>query len=152
MVVLLVLIVVVCIGLSIALVVGRLGDHVEGLAEPTSTLAHEPLPDWPVGSVGPEQVLALGFDRALRGYRMDQVDDVLDRLAEELAEREARIAALSAAAPNGGGWTSDGPAAPSGGGWTSDGPAAPSAGGWTSEAPAAPSAGARSAGQGADGD
>ncbi|MEU9028524.1 DivIVA domain-containing protein [Streptomyces sp. NPDC048383] len=36
---------------------------------------------------------------APRGYRMAEVDDVLDRLGAELAERDARIAELSAAAP-----------------------------------------------------
>lgn len=35
---------------------------------------------------------------ALRGYRMDEVDDVLDRLAAELAYRDTRIAELEAAA------------------------------------------------------
>ncbi|MFD9574808.1 DivIVA domain-containing protein [Streptomyces sp. NPDC059982] len=35
---------------------------------------------------------------APRGYRMAEVDDVLDRLAAELAERDARIAELTAAA------------------------------------------------------
>ena len=35
---------------------------------------------------------------APRGYRMAEVDDVLDRLGAELAERDARIAELSAAA------------------------------------------------------
>lgn len=34
---------------------------------------------------------------AARGYRMAEVDDVLERLAAELAERDARIAELSAA-------------------------------------------------------
>lgn len=34
---------------------------------------------------------------APRGYRMAEVDDVLERLAAELAERDARIAELSAA-------------------------------------------------------
>ncbi|AEW96355.1 MULTISPECIES: DivIVA domain-containing protein [Streptomycetaceae] len=34
---------------------------------------------------------------ALRGYRMTEVDDVLDRLGAELAERDARIAELEAA-------------------------------------------------------
>nr|WSX54525.1 DivIVA domain-containing protein [Streptomyces sp. NBC_00974] len=35
---------------------------------------------------------------APRGYRMAEVDDVLERLAAELAERDARIAELSAGA------------------------------------------------------
>lgn len=35
---------------------------------------------------------------ALRGYRMDEVDDVLDRLGAELALRDTRIAELEAAA------------------------------------------------------
>ena len=35
---------------------------------------------------------------ALRGYRMDEVDDVLDRLGAELAYRDSRIAELEAAA------------------------------------------------------
>lgn len=34
---------------------------------------------------------------APRGYRMAEVDDVLERLAAELAERDARIAELTAA-------------------------------------------------------
>lgn len=33
---------------------------------------------------------------ALRGYRMDEVDDVLDRLGAELAYRDSRIAELEA--------------------------------------------------------
>jgi len=33
-------------------------------------------------------VKAARFDRAFRGYRMDQVDAVLDRLAAELAARD----------------------------------------------------------------
>lgn len=33
----------------------------------------------------------------LRGYRMEEVDDVLDRLGAELSERDARIAELEAA-------------------------------------------------------
>ncbi|MGW6915761.1 DivIVA domain-containing protein [Kitasatospora sp. NPDC054939] len=35
---------------------------------------------------------------AVRGYRMDEVDDVLDRLGAELAYRDSRIAELEAAA------------------------------------------------------
>jgi DivIVA domain-containing protein len=39
----------------------------------------------------------LRFPMALRGYRMDEVDDVLDRLGAELAQRDQRIAELEAA-------------------------------------------------------
>jgi DivIVA domain-containing protein len=35
------------------------------------------------------------FPAVLRGYRMDAVDAVLDRVAGELAARDARIAALT---------------------------------------------------------
>ncbi|MFD3719770.1 DivIVA domain-containing protein [Streptomyces sp. NPDC058674] len=40
---------------------------------------------------------ALRLPVAPRGYRMAEVDDVLERLAAELAERDARIAQLTAA-------------------------------------------------------
>ncbi|GAA2401272.1 DivIVA domain-containing protein [Streptomyces glaucosporus] len=39
---------------------------------------------------------ALRLPVAARGYRMADVDDVLDRLGAELAERDARIAELEA--------------------------------------------------------
>lgn len=39
----------------------------------------------------------LRFPMALRGYRMDEVDDVLDRLGAELAQRDQRIGELEAA-------------------------------------------------------
>ncbi|MFD3757171.1 DivIVA domain-containing protein [Streptomyces sp. NPDC058622] len=39
---------------------------------------------------------ALRLPVAPRGYRMAEVDDVLERLAAELAERDARIARLTA--------------------------------------------------------
>ena len=45
-----------------------------------------------------EDVRRLRFGIALRGYAMGQVDDVLERLATEVAERDARIAELTAAA------------------------------------------------------
>ncbi|MDP9397085.1 MAG: DivIVA domain-containing protein [Actinomycetota bacterium] len=37
------------------------------------------------------------FSLGFRGYRMDQVDGVLDRVGAELAERDARIAELQSA-------------------------------------------------------
>ncbi|MGN9814017.1 DivIVA domain-containing protein [Streptomyces sp. SD11] len=42
-------------------------------------------------------VEALRFPLTVRGYRMTDVDDALNRLGAELAERDARIAALEAA-------------------------------------------------------
>ncbi|RSS86257.1 DivIVA domain-containing protein [Streptomyces sp. WAC05292] len=47
--------------------------------------------------VAPADVAALRLPVAARGYRMAEVDDVLERLAAELAERDSRIAELAAA-------------------------------------------------------
>lgn len=48
----------------------------------------------PENPMRPEEVEGLRFSLGLRGYRMDEVDDVLDRLAAELAERDRQIDAL----------------------------------------------------------
>ncbi len=55
----------------------------------------DPLP--PDRPVRPEDLEALRLAVAPRGYRMSDVDDVLDRVGAELAERDARIAELEAA-------------------------------------------------------
>ena len=52
------------------------------------------LPDGPVDAAA---VAEVRFSLALRGYRMSEVDDVLARLAEELAERDRRLAELTSA-------------------------------------------------------
>ena len=49
------------------------------------------LPDGPVDRAG---VDGLRFSLAVRGYRMDEVDVVLDRLVDELDRRGARILEL----------------------------------------------------------
>ncbi|MFP5218552.1 MAG: DivIVA domain-containing protein [Actinomycetes bacterium] len=54
------------------------------------------LPDRPME---PPDVAAVRFSTAVRGYRMDEVDRVLDRLADELADRDRRIAELRGGAP-----------------------------------------------------
>ncbi|MEU1076405.1 MULTISPECIES: DivIVA domain-containing protein [unclassified Streptomyces] len=55
----------------------------------------DPLPeDRPVERA---DIDALRLPVAARGYRMAEVDDVLSRLAAELSERDARIAALQQA-------------------------------------------------------
>ena len=48
----------------------------------------------PAGGVDRTAVDALRFSVVLRGYRMDEVDDVLDRLVGEIELRDARIAEL----------------------------------------------------------
>lgn len=50
------------------------------------------LPDRPLAA---QDVAAVRFSMALRGYRMSEVDAVLDRLAAELDARDRRIADLS---------------------------------------------------------
>jgi DivIVA domain-containing protein len=44
--------------------------------------------------VEPSDVDAVRFTVGMRGYRMDEVDEVLDRLAAEVAARDERIAEL----------------------------------------------------------
>jgi DivIVA domain-containing protein len=48
----------------------------------------------PSGPVDRSAVDGLRFTLAFRGYRMGEVDDVLDRLLDELDERDRRIAEL----------------------------------------------------------
>lgn len=49
------------------------------------------------GPVQPQDLADLRFPVTLRGYRMDAVDSVLDRLESEIAGRDARIAELEIA-------------------------------------------------------
>ncbi|ALE06792.1 hypothetical protein AL755_17215 [Arthrobacter sp. ERGS1:01] len=66
----------------------------DGLGEPVSGLPPVLLPAQPA----PADVDKLRFALGLRGYRMDQVDEVLDRLRDELAAKDLRIAELEGAA------------------------------------------------------
>lgn len=81
-------------------VVGSSGDGpggpaVGGLADAPPDELDEPLPAG--RPVSRADVDGLRLPVAARGYRMQQVDDILDRLAAELAERDARIAELESA-------------------------------------------------------
>jgi DivIVA domain-containing protein len=49
-----------------------------------------------VDLTSPEAVAAVRFPVVLRGYRMDDVDAVLDRLSREMADRDAVIRELRA--------------------------------------------------------
>ncbi|WP_074466774.1 cell division protein DivIVA [Streptomyces sp. WMMB 322] len=81
-------------------VVGSSADErgdvaVGGLRDAPPDQLDEPLPEGrPVSRV---DVDGLRLPVTARGYRMQQVDDVLDRLGAELAERDARIAELESA-------------------------------------------------------
>lgn len=65
----------------------------------------EPMPDRPDLALPGDGLLAgtdvdrVRFSVGARGYRMDEVDDVLDRLAREIEQREQRIAELEGHAP-----------------------------------------------------
>lgn len=66
-----------------------------GLVEAPPDVLEEPLP--PDRPLAHADVAGLRLAVGVRGYRMRQVDDVLDRLGAELAERDARIAELESA-------------------------------------------------------
>ncbi|MEU1311123.1 DivIVA domain-containing protein [Streptomyces cinnamoneus] len=81
---------------AVTLAVASGGDDTTGvLPEPAQDRMAWPLPAG--RPVGRADVEALRLPMVLRGYRMAETDDVLDRLGAELAERDARIAELEAA-------------------------------------------------------
>jgi DivIVA domain-containing protein len=81
-------VVIVVVVFAVAAVAAGRGD---GLDTPERDLATPWLPD---GPVSPEDIDDVRFAVGFRGYRMDQVDDVLDRLGRELASRDERIEVL----------------------------------------------------------
>jgi DivIVA domain-containing protein len=101
MTIFLVLVAILAVGATAFLAVGRSRQDVggvqrgeptdvPGLVEPTPTLPPVLLPERPCAA----DVRRVRFSLGLRGYRMDQVDEVLDRLATALAERDALIEGL----------------------------------------------------------
>jgi len=86
-----VLIVIVLIGLTAAAVMGKFGGF---MAEPTSSQSFGGVPA-NLLSVG--DIAQLHFDQALRGYRMDQVDLVIDALGSRLRELESEAASFRGA-------------------------------------------------------
>jgi DivIVA domain-containing protein len=89
------------------LVVAAVGAALFGLAALVFGRGEElaPLPPGatptrlPVGEIDGDDVRELRFQQALRGYRMDEVDWVLERLADELdragAQRDGLLARVS---------------------------------------------------------
>ena len=93
MTLLLTLLIMAVIGLVAAVAVGRISG---GLDEPASSLPGRGLPPGPIRLDDADRVR---FSPALRGYRMDEVDDVDDRLVDELRRRDAELADLRRAVP-----------------------------------------------------
>jgi DivIVA domain-containing protein len=62
----------------------------DGFDEPVASLPPVLLPEDPE----PSDIDHLRFAVSLRGYRMDQVDQVLDELRDQLAARDKKIADL----------------------------------------------------------
>lgn len=65
--------------LTVAAVLGRVDGS---LADATTTMSHVPLPE---DRLTTDDLDGLRFDTAVRGYRMSQVDAVVDRLRHEIA-------------------------------------------------------------------
>ncbi|MEO3938248.1 DivIVA domain-containing protein [Dermatophilaceae bacterium Soc4.6] len=76
---------VVLIVITTAAVLGRVDGSI---AEVTSSLGHDPLPDGPLTAADLDE---LRFDTGLRGYRMAQVDRVVDRLRHEIVVLEQEV-------------------------------------------------------------
>ena len=90
MTVVVILTVLLVVGAALAVAAGR-GDGLETTSvdgPPTGLPTDRPLTA--------EDVAGLRFRVVLRGYRMDEVDEALDRLAAELSARDTRIAELQA--------------------------------------------------------
>lgn len=78
------------IGVVAAVATGRVRG---GMDEPTTSRPYRALPEQ---ALVPSDVDAVRFSLALRGYRMDEVDEVLGRLRGELADRDAELTRLRA--------------------------------------------------------
>lgn len=62
------------------------------LPEPDETPAMPALTDVPVGDLSAGAIEQVRIDQALRGYRMDEVDELVDRLGAEIALRDDLLA------------------------------------------------------------
>ena len=96
MTLLLTLLIMAVVAVVAAVATGRITG---GLDRPASSLPGKGLP---TGPVSVEDVERVRFSPALRGYRMDEVDDLVDRLTDELRRRDAEIAQLRVRAAFGG--------------------------------------------------
>ena len=73
-----------------AAVLGRVDGS---LADATTTMSHIPLPD---DQLTEADIDELRFDTAMRGYRMSQVDAVIDRLRREIGDLDDELTRVRA--------------------------------------------------------
>lgn len=66
----------------VLLATGRVRDGLPDVDETRTALG---MPQAPVGDLRPEDIEQVRIDQALRGYRMDEVDALIDRLTAEIA-------------------------------------------------------------------
>ena len=76
-----------------------LGQLTFGSSEATEWLWRGNNPNANGGSLTADDLETVHFGVGFRGYRMDEVDALLDRLSEEIAERDARISQLESGPP-----------------------------------------------------
>ena len=88
--VLLIVVAVLLVGVFAAMVAGRVSY--DPMAAPVTTQPDTGLAE----DFDARDVATVHFDTALRGYRMDQVDGVLDRLQDRLVDQERELAVLRA--------------------------------------------------------
>jgi DivIVA domain-containing protein len=76
----------------VAVVAGVVTGGIVGSMEPPESSL--PFHGLPPGRVESSDLAELRFDAALRGYRMDQVDEILDQVTAVLRHRDEEIIAL----------------------------------------------------------
>ncbi len=96
MVLLILILTVLAVGVVCAVVVLRFGTP--GVQDPVSS---QSFIGWSSGPISSRDIDHVRLDVAFRGYRMDQVDQVLARLSRELTERDSEIDRLRVEAGDG---------------------------------------------------
>lgn len=77
------------LGIAAVAAAGGVGEM---SSDPIEDVYRQQLPEGPLSA---DDIRGARFGTTLRGYAMGQVDDLLERLAAEIAERDARIAELT---------------------------------------------------------
>ena len=83
------------LGVIVLLLMGRWDGAAAPEEESGAALQDFARPDLSAGQITPEHLEEIRFDSALRGYRMDQVDALLDRLTQQLREARAQASEQS---------------------------------------------------------